>query len=205
MERPEDRARVSRELARVLQLSLGRGGEAEEVYQSLVTPGQEDESAACALAAFSVEQERWPDYLNYRELQAKRLAPTMSALVYCQLAEVADENQVAALPETAEGIDGTWVLEIREPTYIPEASKVTVEVVDGRFTANVSKNGWRGEVSGEIDHSGTLVAWGYLRSLANAEKALLKWSVAPSGSTYSATIPASTNWLTMTFDVSLYR
>ena len=121
-----------------------------------------------------------------------------------QVAAAPGEEQQAALPEADDEIDGEWVLEIREPSYMPSGDKVTVNVVDGRFTANVSANGWRGSVSGRIDRSGILVASGYLRN-PSKPAALLKWSSEPSGNRYNAKIPATTNWLSMTFEVSLYR
>lgn len=129
--------------------------------------------------------------------------------------ELHDESQAAikgqhaavvakATPEPAGNFDGEWVLEVREPSYMPSGDKVTVNVVDGRFTANVSANGWRGSVSGRIDRSGIFVASGYLRK-PSKPAALLKWSSEPSGNRYNAKIPASTQWLSMTFEVSLYR
>jgi hypothetical protein len=121
-----------------------------------------------------------------------------------QVAAAPGEEQQAALPEADDEIDGEWVLEIREPSYMPSGDKVTVNVVDGRFTANVSANGWRGSVSGRIDRSGILVASGYLRNPPRPS-ALLKWSSEPSGNRYNAKIPAITNWLSMTFEVSLSR
>lgn len=93
MERPDDRARVKRELARVLHLGLEKSAEAEEVYRSLVKKGQEDESAACALASFAVAQENWGEYIKMRETQAKLLPPKLAGLVYCHLAETADEKE----------------------------------------------------------------------------------------------------------------
>ncbi len=87
---------------------------------------------------------------------------------------------------------------------MPSGDKVNVNVVDGRFTANVSANGWTGSVSGRIDRSGILVASGYLRK-PSKPAALLKWSSEPSGNRYNAKIPATTHWLDMTFEVSLSR
>ncbi len=93
MERPDDRARVKRELARVLHLGLEKAPEAEAVYRTLVKKGQEDESAACALASFAVAQENWGEYIQMRETQAKLLPPKLAGLVYCHLAETADEKE----------------------------------------------------------------------------------------------------------------
>ncbi len=93
MERPDDRARVKRELARVLHLGLEKTSEAEEVYRSLLQKGQEDESAACALASFAEAQENWGEYIQMRETQAKLLPPKLAGLVYCHLAETADEKE----------------------------------------------------------------------------------------------------------------
>jgi len=139
---------------------------------------------------------------NLQELVSANGALTPSP--ESQVASAPGEEQQAALPEADDEIDGEWVLEIREPSYMPSGDKVTVNVVDGRFTANVSANGWRGSVSGRIDRSGILVASGYLRK-PSKPSALLKWSSEPSGNRYNAKIPASTNFLSMTFEVSLYR
>jgi hypothetical protein len=110
-----------------------------------------------------------------------------------------------ATPQLADQIDGEWTFEIREPQYMPSGDKVTVNVVDGRFTANVSANGWRGEVSGTIDRFGVLVAGGSLRK-PSRPLATLKWSGRPSDDRYDARVPANTNWgPNMTFEVSLYR
>jgi tetratricopeptide (TPR) repeat protein len=100
--------------------------------------------------------------------------------------------------------DGEWILEIREPTQMPNGDKVPVDIVDGEFTANVSANGWRGTVSGTIDRNGILVATGSLRK-PSRPSALLKWSSEPSGERYIAKVPATTLWLAMTFEVSLSR
>jgi len=96
MERPDDRARVKRELARVLHLGLEKSAEAEAVYRSLIQKGQEDESAACALASFAAAQETWGEYIQMRETQAKLLPPKLAGLVYCHLAETADEKEEPA-------------------------------------------------------------------------------------------------------------
>ncbi len=96
MERPEDVARTKRELARVLHHGLGKADEAQQVYLELCEPGSEDESAACALAAFSAAEEKWPDYIKYREVQAKSVPPRLAGLLYCHLAEVADEKEEPA-------------------------------------------------------------------------------------------------------------
>jgi tetratricopeptide (TPR) repeat protein len=93
MERPDDRARVKRDLARVLHLGLGKTAEAEAVYRTLIKKGQEDESAACALASFAAAQESWGEYIKMRETQAKLLPPRLAGLVYCHLAETADEKE----------------------------------------------------------------------------------------------------------------
>jgi len=101
--------------------------------------------------------------------------------------------------------DGTWVLDIREPNLMPSSKSVVIDVVDGRFSANVSKDGWNGVVSGEIDQFGHLVGTAYLRSPTRMDTALFQWSSEPLGNGYHAIVPASTQWTTMTFEVFLYR
>jgi hypothetical protein len=115
-----------------------------------------------------------------------------------------ESSGAKATLEPAGHFDGEWVLEIREPAQMPTGDKVSVDVVDGQFTANVSANGWRGTVSGEIDRYGILVATGSLRR-PSRPSALLKWSSEPSGDRYIAKVPATTLWLAMTFEVSLSR
>lgn len=96
MDRPEDRARTQRELARVLHHGLEQADEARTVYESLLEPEPGDESAACALASFAVDQEAWESYIENRERQTRHLPARLSGLVYCHLAEVADEKGLPA-------------------------------------------------------------------------------------------------------------
>ncbi|MDY0001694.1 MAG: hypothetical protein RBU30_10395 [Polyangia bacterium] len=96
MDRPEDKARTKRELARVLHHGLGQQDQAVEIYKQLVTSADGDESAACALATFASERSAWADYVSQRQRQAKGLPARLAGLVYCHLAEVAEEKQNAA-------------------------------------------------------------------------------------------------------------
>ncbi len=96
MDRPEDQARTKRELARVLHHGLGKAEEAKAVYASLCESEPADESAACALATFAAEQEEWAEYIRYRELQAEHLPARLAGLLYCHLAEAADDKDLPA-------------------------------------------------------------------------------------------------------------
>jgi tetratricopeptide (TPR) repeat protein len=97
----EERFELRRELARVLDLSLGGGAAAETVLKDLLGEQPQAMGALLALAGIVARRKDLPTYLELRQKQAKLLSPQQAALVFCHLAEVCDETP-ALQPKTVQ-------------------------------------------------------------------------------------------------------
>jgi hypothetical protein len=58
-----------------------------------------------------------------------------------------------------------WIFEIMEGQSPSSADRQVILIVDNRFKVKVSTNGWRGNISGEIDHLGNLAGTGTLKRM----------------------------------------
>ena len=65
-----------------------------------------------------------------------------------------------ATPTGREGFDGRWVFEITDTDNLSATDRRIVEIKDNKFTVDVSTNGWRGQLQGEINKFGRLVGQG---------------------------------------------
>lgn len=59
--------------------------------------------------------------------------------------------------------DGVWMLEIKNGG---EKDRIQTVVTNGRFSARFTTNGWRGEITGEINEFGTLTGTGMASKMA---------------------------------------
>jgi hypothetical protein len=74
-----------------------------------------------------------------------------------------DASSTRADPPPTLPFDGVWILEVRNGG---ERDRVQTLVTNGRFSANFSANGWRGQLSGEINEFGTLTGNGTATKMA---------------------------------------
>ncbi len=140
------------------------------------------------MSAEEANEERTADY------QAKDLAETQiipagrsrGAFVYFQLpqgtnvnashlfldVEHLDTNEITRLElQLDRTYSGTqqpgerWIFEIMEGQSPSSADRQVISIVDNRFKVKVSTNGWRGNISGEIDHLGNLAGTGTIRRM----------------------------------------
>ena len=76
-----------------------------------------------------------------------------------------------ATPETTQGPGEKWIFEIMEGQSRSSADRQIVSIVDNKFSVNVSTNGWRGNISGEIDHLGNLAGTGTIKRMGYTPRA----------------------------------
>jgi len=90
-----------------------------------------------------------------------------------------EAREAAALTPGFGSFDGEWIVEIL-------GQRIRTNIVDKEFTVRFSTGGWRGEISGRIDATGTLTANGIARkSLGNLEE-ILSYSAEFSGASFLA-------------------
>ncbi len=70
-----------------------------------------------------------------------------------------------AAPEITQEPGEKWVFEIMEGQSPSSADRQIVWIVDSKLSVNVSTNGWRGNISGEIDHLGNLAGTGTIKRM----------------------------------------
>ena len=75
-----------------------------------------------------------------------------------------------AAPEITQEPGEKWVFEIMEGQSPSSADRQIVSIVDNKFSVNVSTNGWRGNISGEIDHLGNLAGTGTIRRMGSTPR-----------------------------------
>ena len=95
-------------------------------------------------------------HLGQRDIGA---APTPSTVA------AQTSSTVANLPETPP-FDGVWNLEISDTSAPDDKDRIQTVISNGLFSASFSTNGWRGELSGEINEFGTLLGTGTASKMA---------------------------------------
>jgi hypothetical protein len=75
-----------------------------------------------------------------------------------------------ATPKITQEPGEKWVFEIMEGQSPSSADKQIVSIVDNKFSVNVATNGWRGNISGEIDHLGNLAGTGTIRRMGSTPR-----------------------------------
>jgi hypothetical protein len=108
-------------------------------------------------------------------------------------------------PQTAETVNGKWLLEFMEETSPSSADVQLVDVIGNRFSAEVSTNGWRGTVSGEFDKLGNLEGTGRLKRMGHTSRTF-KFSAKRSNGTFrSNTVINAQSGSVTTITINLTR
>jgi hypothetical protein len=95
--------------------------------------------------------------------------------------------EVKATPETTQGPGEIWIFKIMEGQSPYSADRQVIAIVDNRFSVNVSTNGWRGNISGEIDHLGNLAGTGTIRRMGSTPRTF-EFSASQSNGTFRTSI-----------------
>jgi hypothetical protein len=95
-----------------------------------------------------------------------------------QLVSLAPQEPIAPLPGKGEGataglpqsfvgedFDGRWIFEIAHIDNKSLKDRRVIEIKDGKFSVEVSFDGWRGTVTGEIGNSGNLAGTAILKKM----------------------------------------
>jgi hypothetical protein len=101
--------------------------------------------------------------------------------------------------------DGKWILEVLEGPSWSSGDTQAVRLFGNRFAVKVSINGWRGTISGEIDHLGNLAGTGTLYWMGRTP-ALLNFEVKSSKGSFHTNVVATNHWGTPpSFTIHLTR
>jgi hypothetical protein len=180
------------------------------------------------MSADDANKERTADY-EAKDLAETQIIPagrSRGAFVYFQLPqgtnvnashlfldiEHLDTNEITRLEllldRTYSGTQQSgekWIFEIMEGQSPSSADRQVILIVDNRFKVKVSTNGWRGNISGEIDHLGNLAGTGTLYWMGRTP-ALLNFEVKSSKESFHTNVVATNHWNTPpSFTIHLTR
>lgn len=143
--------------------------------------------------------------LNYYRFETPQA--TNSASSTGETAVAACESWFDATKANTKGFDGPWFLEIGQASAIHQRDIVRTVVSDGRFSAQFETDGWRGQIRGEINEDGSLVAQGTVEKVAdggNWYKGALQFTASYQDDGFRQTINSKAR-ISETFTVSLRR
>ena len=104
-------------------------------------------------------------------LVAGKKAPDAPGLSFDDIEPHSSGAVAKATPETTQGPGEKWIFEIMEGQSRSSADRQIVSIVDNKFSVNVSTNGWRGNISGEIDYLGNLAGTGTIKRMGYTPRA----------------------------------
>ena len=107
-------------------------------------------------------------------------------------------REVAALTPGIDSFDGEWVLKI-------VGDPVRVAMVDRKFSAPFSGDGWRGEISGKIDQTDTLIATGWVKRAGSVDRIFKHIKAEYKDGRFTTKAGASSTGGDITFEITLTR
>lgn len=119
------------------------------------------------------------------------------------------ENPNTKYSVTPEGagfsFDGKWIHEVLEEPSWSSGDRQVVRLVGNRFAVNVSTNGWRGIISGEIDQLGNLEGTGTLKRMGHTARTFKFSARQSNGSFHSNTTITAQSGSVTTITIKLAR
>jgi hypothetical protein len=138
-------------------------------------------------------------------LVAGKKAPDAPGLSFDDIEPHSSGTVAKATPKITQEPGEKWVFEIMEGQSPSSADRQVILIVDNRFKVKVSTNGWRGNISGEIDHLGNLAGTGTLYWMGRTP-ALLNFEVKSSKESFHTNVVATNHWNTPpSFTIHLTR